>query len=404
MIDAITQKIKDIHESDLFGFIIETGCGCTITNQLMSISGASKTIAYSKQPYSKEYEKDKYGKHEYNRSVSYEFMRAMFKEEPDTNSHELRAKMNFSIMASWQLNDGDNDKMTHGWFAVKMKKYHQTRYFHFYFPKSLNVTDRQVEFNMIGDLAIEILHKWYFEGEDGLANLDTFARLDQAYIDNDVDYKLLFTSLNNNKSDYPLLFKDDKPVRFEEFLRLNNKIILQKGSFNPLHHQHVAMLEWAEDKYSAIGAFMVSFNRYDKDLIDVEEMIAKIKNINAHGYYVLICKEPLFYDNFKTLMKDSKNGDHVFYFPVGYDTINRIYKTDLDESHDSPFAAAIRQQGMERIFSKKFKFVVYPRGGYDLNPAVSGYGSLIEYVDGDYLPGDVSSTKIRNGEMKNLLN
>ena len=65
-------KVKDIHNSNLYGIIVETGCSTAVTSKLMEVSGASNTIYYSLQPYSKNYEKSRYGT--FPRSVSKDFI------------------------------------------------------------------------------------------------------------------------------------------------------------------------------------------------------------------------------------------------------------------------------------------------------------------------------------------
>ena len=46
------KDIKEIHNSNLYGTIIEAGCSATIASTLMNVAGSSKTIYRCEQPYS----------------------------------------------------------------------------------------------------------------------------------------------------------------------------------------------------------------------------------------------------------------------------------------------------------------------------------------------------------------
>src|SRR6185369_1905528 len=91
----LEEKIKAIHESNLFGSIIELGCAATLAQSLMAIEGSSKTIFKTFQPYSRDIQKKLYAS--MYRSISKEFVRdVLFKE----CLGELYLNTNFCYVAS----------------------------------------------------------------------------------------------------------------------------------------------------------------------------------------------------------------------------------------------------------------------------------------------------------------
>src|SRR4051812_8235615 len=104
----LISKIKKIHESNLFGTIIECGCGATIANTLMEVPGATNTIFYSYQPYSKVIQEDNYTAVSQYRSVSEEFVSEVLKHEfkkSELKDSDKTHKINFCLTASFQLRD-----------------------------------------------------------------------------------------------------------------------------------------------------------------------------------------------------------------------------------------------------------------------------------------------------------
>lgn len=410
-------KVQEIHNSNLYGIFIETGCGAALANKLYAEPGSSKTVYYSMQPYSKEYEHQRYG--DFNRSVSNLFVRNVVLSERKSVATK---KVNLIYASSWQLTDGES--MTHGWIGF-MCSDDVIMTMHFSFLKGCSLT-RNDYINHIADIGVSMLSAMNFTPDansfkfdeklfiEEFKGLEDWMILDQAYLydtkthNQAVNYSLLLNVLENNNRDYPLVFGLEETVRFEELMRRGNEFVVQKGSFNPLHHQHVQMMKSSKELYpNVVETFLISTYRYDKPHIDIDDLIERIENITRHGYNLIICREIYFYGTFRLLMNWAGR-EKKFYFPMGSDTINRIYKTDEDgetAKHGnvvSPFATKTYIDGMVRIFSKQFQLLVHKRNGYEYHPNVVWYGDLIRYVD-NYEDDGTSSTKIRNGEIKNMI-
>ena len=204
-------KIQEIHDSNLFGVIVESGCSATIASTLMNVAGASKTIYRCEQPYNKEYQEQLYGK--FKRSVSREWIKKVLEQE-----HALTpSSVNFILASSWQLND-PNDPLVyaHGWIGLFDIKREVKHYLHFSFDrnffKNYNATvdsfpdysehkytydaaDRNSALQIIGQLACDILHTAINGDIKELNPTNPLIIMDNAYINDDINYDLLISTL-----------------------------------------------------------------------------------------------------------------------------------------------------------------------------------------------------------------
>lgn len=400
MTEELALKIQQIHQSRVYGTIIETGCSTAISAALFSQPGASKTVYFALQPYSKEYEHARYGK--FARSVSQEFVAVAL--DVEKRSDNYVDAVNTILVTSWQMNDGDATKYAHGWYAIHhtpANEIFSDYYIHFSIPRSLNPT-REKAIEIISEIGVNILHSLINGNLDGLKEYRGPAVLDICS-----DTSLMVNVLEGSIGDYPLVFSPEGPIRFEDLMRQSSEFIVQKGSFNPLHHQHVHIMDVVGQKYpEAKKVFLISTFRYDKPHIDVTELLERVFNIIKHGYTVIVCKEIYFYATFN-IFRRWADKDKKFYFTTGTDTINRIYKTDCDamttqNGHESSFANCSYVKNKVSIYKDRFKFVVLPRSGYTIEENIKWYDDMIVYID-DYQDDGISSTAIREGRIQNLI-
>ena len=414
-------KVKEIHDSNLYGVVIETGCSTATSSKLMDIAGASKTIFYSLQPYSKVYEEQRYGS--FPRSVSKEFINSVLDTESNVDS------TNFVFASSWQLHsDSDPLQVPHGWFGLLDKKNNVKYFLHFTFnhrilksyndliqgkhnPKVVYQETRDLLIDTIGHIGINLIHT-LIKGDITQFDLNeipnnSYLSLDIAYCNDKLDIKLLMNVLEKFKGDYFLVFKDNQAIRLEDLMREKNSISIIKGSFNPVTHGHVELLELSKQAHDSTTSFLVSTFRYDKPHISEEEIEIKVQQINKIGFPLLVCKTIFYYETFKMLnfWTHSKR----FYFPVGMDTIIRIYQTDLAtvdniNSNTKNHLMRVTMRGFveKNIRSfQNFKFLVFSRKGYQRPDELNLYQGMCEYLTRE--DDGISSTAIRNGSMINKI-
>jgi nicotinic acid mononucleotide adenylyltransferase len=415
-------KVNEIHKSNLYGVIVETGISTATSKKLEDVAGASKSIYYSLQPYSKKFEEKRYGS--FKRSVSKEFIEEVLIKEYNDNIGDI----NFISACSWQLND-DNDplQISHGWFGIYDIVREVKYYFHFTFNR--NATEsyhnlirgtydgkysqqtRDLLINAVGEIGINLIHT-LISGDINEFNLNNvgagaYISLDIAYKNNDVYLDFLISTLEKSNHDYFLTFIGNEPVRLEEFLRTGDKFIIQKGSFNPCHHGHINLMEISKKKHNCPCSFLISLYRYDKPHINSDEIKIRIKQINGLNYPLILCKSITFYETFSLL--NSFSYSKKFNFPIGADTLIRINQTNIDaveKTNNMAVLPAMRVslRGLVNNTIKKygnFKFLLFNRNGYEIPKEMDIYSPMCEYfkIEDD----GVSSSKIREGLLENKL-
>lgn len=398
--------VEKIHKSNLYGIIIELGCSAAISNKLMNVPGASNTVYKSVQPYSKEYQAELYG--EFKRSVSKDSVKTIL--EVEAEKVKDNNKINFILATSWQLAD-PSDKLVyaHGWFGLYDIQRNVKHYLHYSFKRSFmnvefieyswNKIREKYFLNTISDIAVGILQT-AIDGNIEEINqvIADKAILDMAYINDDVNYHLLINTLEKAEGDYFIVFDKNDVIRFEDLMRKNDKFVIQKGSFNPIHHGHIKVMEESIKYEEALPAFLISTFRYDKPHIDYNELSERIEMMSKLDYPLIICKSIYFYQTFQLINDWAINKS--FNFPIGIDTLNRIYETD----HSFCNGINVKTQIAKTIakYRDNFKFLVFKRNGFTAHKDVDDfYNDIIEYME--YEDDGISSTKIRNGEMENKI-
>ena len=415
-----SDMIDAIHASNLYGIIIECGAGTTISSALYEVEGASNTIYYSLQPYSKEYQRYIYGDSKYFRSVSYEFLHQVFVHTLDSISDDIDPPVNFILGTTFQIKSTKGNELTHGWIGLQKIEKHMgvvdrtTMFYHLSIPESFY--NRVEYFKIIRNIGIDLLY----------AQVNPDFRFQSKYIDNivttncrgevineDRDRLQLIqniASIEQSHNDGYLFFDEDGKVkRMEDFCRGAAGLILVKGSFNPLHQRHMALMKESRKLYPSYrSAFFISVGNRDKKEIDAEELYSRIKNIQNFGYAVVLCKNPMFIDNTNWIHQRFPSLPIIF--PVGYDTINRFVSdciTEINKDGSGHFALFYSENGYDDYFEfhklTNIKFLIFHRKDIVLDEKVKNFLPIIQFDEKSIDEDGISSTKIRNGEIKNEL-
>ena len=194
-------------------------------------------------------------------------------------------------------------------------------------------------------------------------------------------FKENIKSLNEGKIDYFIL--NSKLEIFQE--DINNCVILS-GSFNPVHHGHIRLLDHSSSMCNIDKYYEISISNVDKPDINESELLKRIQNFESEEK-IIVSRSSKFIDKSK-IYKNS-------YFVVGYDTALRI----LDESYLPPGAS------LDELFSVLKKnncsFIVAGRIGvsgsnFD-NLDVQGlkYREFFRVIPEKEFREDISSTEKR---------
>lgn len=158
------------------------------------------------------------------------------------------------------------------------------------------------------------------------------------------------------------------------------------GSFNPVHEGHIKIVNHLLDKnYLDKILLLATPNYWDKqDLISVEHRINMLK----------------FYETDKIIVDDIHNN-----FPYTYQVLRSLKKDYKDELYLIIGADNIvnldKWKNIDELL--KYKIIILNRDNIDINKYLDKYPNKENFiVVDDYVPLDVSSTKIRNGDYKYL--
>jgi len=395
---------KHINESEAFGIVVECGNGCVIADALFSVPGASKTIYESKQPYNKELQRKYYGD-KWERSVSKDFIEKVL----TTEWYNLPESGNFVLATSFQLSDVNQVQLAHGWIGVAFKDIKNKHFYHFSFPFNGKREDFLEEIKLIG---IKIL---YSSVSDEKVFTSNFLDIEHDNTGQSLG-STLFTGLFgiDKEEENFITITPNGLIRFEDLVRGKEGIILQKGTYNPLHKGHIDIMNSAKEMYPKyVPAFLISINKYDKDSTMLTDLLNIIEKFQQLGQTVIICKKPLFKENINWIRK---RWNLPIVFPVGIDTINRIAEAEMKE-YVTYTENYFKKNKIKVHFSKIFDyfesvisyaysdttFLINHRLGYK-EKSNSIYLKSICVHNKNYVDIlGLSSTKIRNGEMKSNL-
>lgn len=346
---TIESKIQKIKDKRLFGNLVEVGAGCPVYAELCNHANtASKIINTAFSPNNWEWSKKHY-EHGSNRAVSSEVAENLIKSSqggPDEN-------INFVLTNTIQISN-TSDVQTHGWFALYTSgrvNYYDCKLYHF----TINGFRTRKEY-------IEIMA---YIGIDILAAYNEIEELDNGYIDSILDstrdgqkpnIKSTLTSILNGKLNIEHLHNTTTVLRaFRDIDTYGNKgnytidrlntllrqdldnLCIIKGSFNPIHPQHIALLDAVYKSIELLipcnkikKIFCISlYNRDTTKKIDIDNLMKRIDLIHALGYDVIIDCFGQYHYSYTSIINnvDYKKEMNIHYV-MGSDIIQRFLQDE----------------------------------------------------------------------------
>jgi len=326
----IESKIQKIKDKGLFGNLIEVGAGCPVYAELCNHANtASKIVNTAFSPNNWEWSKKHYN-HGDNRAISPEVADNLI-------GNGLDDFINFVLTNTIQIANTP-DVQTHGWFALTHNtKNPSTKFYHF----TINGFRTRKEY-------IEIIA---YIGIDILAACNNIKELDNGYIDSILDkvythdikdeykpnIKDTLTSILNGKLNIEhihntttVLRADGTIDRFNTLLReVKDNLIIIKGSFNPVHPQHIHLLTELALKISGKEIFCISvYNRDTTKRVDIESLMTRIKLIHKLGYDVIIDCFGQYHYSYTSIVNNCDYKDFGIHYVMGSDIIQRFLQDE----------------------------------------------------------------------------
>lgn len=418
-------NLQEIIQSGYKGSIVECGHGAELANDFLSQPGASEFILRCVQPYSKEIQFDMYDlQFQTNlRSVSARFVNLVA-------AKELKSIMKYtnkglSIVTSFQLDNGNS--LTHGYMAIATCEggIHTTKIYHFSFYRNgkYDTTTRKTAWiTLIKRELLNVIYNYltgkdvksdYIDGVfDSLDKTGSFwnGELFKQNIAETIKANQTTTKPVGRTNDNILCFTPDRKFhRFEDMIRHNTNqddrgIILQKGSYNPLHRMHKKIAEDARSKYTTYPhALVLSMNSCDKGYNDENVLSERIESILNAGYSVIVTKSGMFLDNINRIREHYAQDKLRVVFPVGEDTMERFFRDWEDHFNKIPAYIIMKYSSYKHSFNN-VEWYITKRISETKN-----FGELIpkyqevlpNFVYSDLEMDDISSTAIRTGKLKN---
>ncbi len=383
--------IKDIHAAKQLGIILEAGCGATIANTLYQVEGASNTIFYSEQAYSKEYQQKKYFdkclKTSENKikSVSEDFIKYSITATYDDFLGRPE-KSNFILSTTFQISS-DNTKITHGYIGILSNN--KSKIIHLSIPYKYT---RKRIFDIIAEIGIKFLSNILLDTKYALEYVDKEVPFFGYYHLPRLRINLIQNLIDSTKETFLVLDQETKKfIRYEDFLRGSDGVILQKGSFNPLHEGHKEIHQQAKETFPNYkSALLFSLDRRDKESVSAKEMYERALDASEAGYNVIISKGLKFLDTLEYHNLHWSNKELVL--PMGVDTINRLIVDEKAMSKLSVFSTFTEYLAYN---FKNTKLLIFNRKNYEFNPLVFEFPKDQIIFNIKYEDTGISSTQLR---------
>lgn len=373
----IPSHIRNLRSQYKKGIIVETGAGCPVYNHLCQYPNtASKLVYKCESPNDWDYNKNIYN-HE-SRAVSAETVKNIIEnkklELKEINKNEII--VDYILVNSIQIANDKDIAETHGWFGLYSLKHDEASYFHFTIPNYLNKS-RKEDIKIIENIGIDILSIF----KDNVY-IDLYLNNDLSYDKKSIFSNLQLTS-SGNVNNAVVFQKNGKITRLTEFLRSDfDNLVVFKGSFNPIHDQHVNLMKESKKLFSNVyGVFCISlFNRdTSKHQLDYDNLLKRIELINSLGYSVILDRHGYFKDSYKLIKSNPSFNNKQLHYITGADIFDRFIDDNINDNRN----------GIP-VLDYDCTFIYADRNNIEINPGKM-YRTIKLVIDSS----EISSTAIR---------
>ncbi len=363
----------------IFGTFAEIGAGQEVARHFFQAGGAAGTIAKTMSAYDMTFSDEIYGKS--GRYVSSERLHSMLDHEYSLLLQRLSAKRGektkffvFANTVSARNFKGTNE--CHGWMGVRLQRDPLSP------PNDIIMHVRMLDrSNVLQQQAIGIIGVNLIYGAFFCENmLDDFVpslldELSPERIEVDmlemrgpcfagIDNRMLSLRLVQHELTNAVMFAPcGKVLQPSEVLR-KKAVLVERGSFRPITHVNVDMLECAkdsfrqdpllEDKDFVVLAEITLNNLMSTGTVDSADFLARVDMISSLGLHVLISDYPQFYSLMEYFRRYTKELIGVV---MGVNTLLQVF----NQKHYEDLEGGILE-ALGRMFRNEVKVYVYPMG------------------------------------------
>lgn len=361
MIESLATKLN---ASSWRGCVSEVGVGIPFSAKYVSIPGASNTILHMDSPYAG------IGRPDGMRAVSLENARRMAQENlvkaigfaaqiAHSNQEHL---FGLSITGAHYT-----DRKSHAWVYLATPGGDACMHFYTKWP----IESRQDLGKLVIDYVSWFLYNCLIEKAWIKGITEMKPSIDVLYAAGVSDFERLLLLTEDN----PLAWNSNGRLeRVEDLVRGTSTVY--SGSFNPPTKRHLQNAEGALCE--------ISQKHPHKGDASVEDMLHRIRMLNAAGHGVLITKAPRFIDKYRLLQRYiTTSPNNKILFKLGVDAWNNTIA-----AHQYPNGTWLGEN------MPHAKFIILPRAGYQSESSVAI--SNLDYVFVHGISSEESSTEIRD--------
>ncbi len=348
LIDYNINKIQKIKDKGLFGNFVEVGCGCPVYSELCNHPNtASKIANWTFSPNNWEWSKEHYH-HGEARAISPDVAHNLAMQQGTLNN----LGTNFVLTNTIQIANTP-DVQTHGWFCMYsyVENTYACKLYHFTID---GFRTRKEYIEIIASIGLDILSACNNVDELDNGFIDIVMDLDNSkavpgvprkrFKFNEIDsLKVISNGFLNahHVHNTTVVYKADKTIdRLNNLLReVKTDLIIFKGSFNPIHPQHLHLADEILTKFpGAKIVFCISTHNRDKSkIVNPESLKKRIDLMNKLGYDVVVDCFGMYHNSYTTLINNVDFKEIKLHYIMGSDIMFRLLNDEGILNADGSF-------------------------------------------------------------------
>ncbi|MFA9289741.1 MAG: TonB-dependent receptor [Solirubrobacteraceae bacterium] len=374
------QKALEINlNKEIYGSFAEIGAGQETVRFFYQAGAASGTLAKAMSAYDKNFSDIIYGKEEDGRYVTLGRLRKMLQKEIDLIEARLvqnitKKKLYFSYANTVSTIDFAKTFKGHGWVGIVFKNKHNKPYSEIIIHVRFKQTDARLQQESLGKMGVNLIYGAYYYNKDVKKLLDSLyddLNKDEIEIDvinfsgpafKKVDNRIMSLELVKRGMTEAVGFSPSGEAVLLENLLYKKNIFTIRGSFSPVNHLHINMLnagldlfekEDGVDKNNTQILFEITLNNLlDGGVIDEQDFLNRADIICAMGYHVIISNYSEFY-----LLADyySRFSTNKSALVMGVNNLIHIF----EEQYYRGLSGGILE-AFGKLFANNLKIFLYP--------------------------------------------